>query len=489
MRKKSPSLAGRAVAAVLLTLVFYGLAICIAGAVLSIPVLEVVYAHRLHIKLALVCVVAGIAILVAICPRLDRFEAPGIRLNPQDHPSLFKLIGDVAGRAGQSVPAEVYLVPDVNAFVAERGGLLGIGSRRVMGIGLPLLEALNVSQFQGVVAHEFGHFHGGDTKLGRWVYKTHSALIRTLVSLQESFIQKPFVWYAKLFLRITNAISRQQEYAADAYAVEIAGRKAYAEGLRKVHGFAPAYDAFWRNEMAPVLGSGFQTGIAAGFGRFVAQPEIGKQIEQLVATQEREEKTDVYDTHPALTDRLAALQELPDTQMPENTEPALSLLKQVADQETALLRFQFGPERTSSLKPIPWEEVGDEVYLPHWRKASQEYAEVLGQFSIDRLPELARTPDALKRLVSSKAEGPLSAEEQHAAVERVLGAALTQALAAQGWQISALPGADVELAYEEHTVLPFKEVHDWGETEASAEAWSSRCQDLKLAGVPVLSPT
>jgi len=102
---------------------------------------------------------------------------------------------------------------------------------------------------------------------------------------------------------------------------------------------------------------------------------------------------------------------------------------------------------------------------------------------------LARSPDALNHLIAAKAEGPLSAEEQRAAVERVLGAALTHALAAQGWQISALPGADVELAHEGHTVLPFKEVHDWGETEAAAEAWTSRCQDLKLAGVPVLSPT
>jgi heat shock protein HtpX len=45
------------------------------------------------------------------------------------------------------MPAEFYVVDDVNAWVAERGGVLGIGGRRVMGIGLPLLQALSVSEF------------------------------------------------------------------------------------------------------------------------------------------------------------------------------------------------------------------------------------------------------------------------------------------------------------------------------------------------------
>ncbi len=487
MQRKSPSLVGRAVAAILLTVAFYGLAICIAAALLAIPVLEVVYAHRLHAKLAIVCVVAGFAIIAAIWPRFDRFQPPGIRLNRADHPGLFGLIGQVAAQAGQSVPADVYLVPEVNAFVSERGGVLGVGSRRVMGVGLPLLQALNVSQFLGVMAHEFGHFHGGDTKLGRWVYKTHAAIVRTLVNLQQSVIQKPFVLYAKLFLRITNAISRQQEYAADAFAVEIAGRKAYSEGLRKVHGLAPAYDAFWRNEMVPVLASRYRAQIAAGFGQFVSRPEIEQKIEESITRQEREEKTDVYDTHPALPDRLAAVRELPEKAGPEDTRRAISLLQGVNDLEIALLRFNFGPERTAGLKPVEWQAVGREVYLPHWRKTAQEYADVLRDVSVDRLPALAKSPDALIRVILAKAEKPLPREEQLAGVAGILGSALAQALATQGWEINAPPGADVELARNGLSVAPFREVAQWGKDENAAEAWSSRCRELGLAGIPVVS--
>ena len=63
--------------------------------------------------------------------------------------------------------------------VAERGGVMGAGSRRVMGVGLPLLDLLTVPQFRAVLAHEFGHFVGGDTRLGPWIYKTRAAIGRT----------------------------------------------------------------------------------------------------------------------------------------------------------------------------------------------------------------------------------------------------------------------------------------------------------------------
>src|SRR2546430_16869096 len=81
------------------------------------------------------------------------------------------------------MPTEVSLVADVNAFVTTRGGFMGFGSRRVMGLGLPLLQTLGVRELRAVLAHEFGHYHGGDTKLGPWIYKTRAAIGRTLQGL------------------------------------------------------------------------------------------------------------------------------------------------------------------------------------------------------------------------------------------------------------------------------------------------------------------
>jgi heat shock protein HtpX len=41
------------------------------------------------------------------------------------HPQLFAEIDGVARATGQAMPADVYLVPDVNAWVAQRGGMMG----------------------------------------------------------------------------------------------------------------------------------------------------------------------------------------------------------------------------------------------------------------------------------------------------------------------------------------------------------------------------
>ena len=51
-----------------------------------------------------------------------------------------------------------------------------------MAVGLPLLSVLNISEFRGLVAHEFGHYYSGDTSIGPWVYKTQAAMIHSFQS-------------------------------------------------------------------------------------------------------------------------------------------------------------------------------------------------------------------------------------------------------------------------------------------------------------------
>ena len=150
---------------------------------LYIPYAVWTYAGKLHANLVFFCALGAGTILWAILPRPDRFVPPGPPLHPMDHPKLFEVLAGIAKATQQQMPSEVYLTAEVNAWVIDRGGMMGFGSRRVMGLGLPLLEVLSVSQLRAVLAHEFGHFHGGDTKLGPWIYKTRAAIGRTLEGL------------------------------------------------------------------------------------------------------------------------------------------------------------------------------------------------------------------------------------------------------------------------------------------------------------------
>lgn len=295
----SSSLAGRALIALVLMVGFYVLALVIAAGLLLIVYAEATRAQHLHIKLLLLCVVGAGAILWSVLPRFDRFEPPGLVLERHQHPRLFAEIDGIARAVGQESPAEVFLVSDINAWVAQRGGLMGFGSRRVMGLGLPLLRVLGVTEFRAVLAHEFGHYDGGDTRLGPWIYKTRGAIGRTVHNLGQtgSLLQLPFLWYGKMFLRVTHAVSRRQEFVADALAARTVGAQPLSEGLRKVEGAAPAFQAYWQSECLPVLGAGFRPPIAEGFADFVQSRQVAKAMDEQVAQSLAAGTTDPYDTH------------------------------------------------------------------------------------------------------------------------------------------------------------------------------------------------
>src|SRR5687767_434104 len=207
----SQTLTARALLAVVLMFGFYALALGIAAALFWVPYAEYLYVGRVHIKLAAVCLGAGGAILWALVPRADRFEPPGPQLTPATAPRLFALVEKVARDTSQRPPEEVYLLNDVNAWVSHRGGVMGFGSKRVMGVGLPLLDNLSPKEIEAVIAHEFGHYCSGDVALGPWIYKTRAAIARTLAGVKETIFEAPFRWYGGMFLKMTMAVSRRQE--------------------------------------------------------------------------------------------------------------------------------------------------------------------------------------------------------------------------------------------------------------------------------------
>jgi hypothetical protein len=62
-----------------------------------------------------------------------------------------------------------------------------------LGIGLPLLSLLTVSQFPGILAHESAHFYGGDTKLAPFVYKARMSMPDTFRNIKPPFINNLFL--------------------------------------------------------------------------------------------------------------------------------------------------------------------------------------------------------------------------------------------------------------------------------------------------------
>src|SRR5207237_10899472 len=89
-------------------------------------------------------------------------HAQPLALNPAAEPLLFAFISKVCETIGAPFPNRIDLDCHLNASAAfRRGAVSFLGNDLVLTIGLPLVAALSLREFAGVLAHEFGHFTQG----------------------------------------------------------------------------------------------------------------------------------------------------------------------------------------------------------------------------------------------------------------------------------------------------------------------------------------
>lgn len=479
------NIALRAFLALLLTVGFYLLACGIAVGLIAIVVLQVVFTHRVIARLDLFAIVGGGLILWSIVPRRAPFVEPGPRLRPAAHPLLRDQLADIAGRVGEPMPSEVYVDLSMNAGVLRRGGLLGIGSRRVIVLGLPLLQLLTVSEMRAVLAHEFGHYHGGDTAIGPWVYRTRESIVRTIrhVGRFSSLLHVPFRWYGILFLRITQAVSRSQEFAADRLAAAAVGARPMTSALSKLDEGALALQLFMHSEFVPVVNAGLRPPLVGGFAHFLGQPPVREHLHRLVFEQPARAEAHPYDSHPATRDRIAALAGLDPGPDPGHELAAVSLLEQVAAIEQEALRRHLRPG-TPPLRELAWDQVGAQFVLPFWRQVIQENGPLLGAATVIDLPALAAVAAALGHRIPDASDACGEDWARQAGV-RLLRAALGVALAGQGWTVESQPGEPITLGFGPTAIRPVEIIDQMAEGRFDTADWASWCQEMGLARIPL----
>lgn len=491
-------MAVRAVLAIVLMVLFYALAVAGAAALvwLGIKVFELlIVANGRGVGLlglvALVCFVAAAVVLWSVLPRFDRFEPPGPEITEREQPELFAEIRTVAKATGQWMPVHVYLVYEVNAFVAQRGGLMGFGSRRVMGIGVPLMRALQVDELRAVLAHEMGHFYGGDTRLGPWIYKTRGALARTVVNLERvrnstdhwimvlfAGVRAPFRWFLIGFLRVSQAISRAQEYSADAVAVRAESQRALIDGLKKTHAASLAHPLYLNSEVAPLVMRGKLPAIGEGFTRFLASEQLAQALDKAIAHELEHGSGDSYDSHPLLRQRIEAARALPDSPVRDaDTRPAIELLRDAEALECADVTSHV--EQT--LDAISWEDAPAE-WAKLWREDLGELAGALENLTVTDVPT---TPQEIRRraIIAFGAahadEG--SDDDLRGWWRQMVGRALSLRLIEAGFTLSTMPGEPVRLSRDGEVIEPFIETNKYVAGEEPEEAWRARWAARGLA--------
>ena len=484
--RTGPSLAWRLAAAVALTIGFYTLAILIAAGLLAAAILPWVLRGSNNLWVTLTCFILGVTILVAIFPRRHKFEPYGVRLTDGNQPRMLTMIAEEAQTTGARAPDEVYATLEVNASVTEVRG------RRIMMVGVPLLHITSERGMRGIIAHEFGHYAGGDTRLGPWVWRTYDGVARTIDYLTDDdgddgwtqrAVRQPFIWYGNAFMRITAAIKRRQEFAADQLAARSAGRDAYTEALRRIHAYGLSFDAYWENEVAAVLRAGRRPPVVDGFAEYLRSRPIDEAATEFLDEQMKE-KTDRYDSHPSLSERLDALQACEPGE-PDDSAAALQLLRDPAELERELLAALVHPD-AAELPGLSWSDVGDEVYLARARAMRAEYGDVLGEAKVADLAGLAQDigpiAGALRR---REPELPDEAAPNFAAT--LLAEALLAALADDGWTVAAGLAEPVHACRGEEKIAPYDVVAELHDSGPAASAWRERAIELGIADLPLAS--
>lgn len=292
-----------------------------------------------------------------------------VRVSRDQAPELWAVAEALAGQAGTTAPTEIRVTSQANAMVTEESFLLGLipGRNRVLYIGVPLLAGMTADELRAVLCHEFGHYARKHTRLAAVVYRGSASLGATLGQLRQQRADRsrpgfrpdytwlllvPLSLYARLFYRLSRAVSRRQELEADAAAAAIVGPAVTADALRAVHAIGVCWEVFRAEVVAPMQRSGrMPDDVFSAFGALLAEPGFEPKLTRL-----RESLPELtasrLDTHPSFATRLDLLAAMPAVPLAGSSRPADSLIgarARVFERASRALT-------PLSAKPVPWRQ-------------------------------------------------------------------------------------------------------------------------------------
>lgn len=221
--------------------------------------------------------------------------AEGIELSPAEHPRLWAEIGELAAFAQTEPPTRIVIVGEVNAAVSESA------DQRELEIGLPLLATFTRGELRAVLAHELGHFAGGDTA-------ESAKILRRLVFLHHVREKAGLLWrwlftgYLQVFALAAGPAAREAELRADQLSVQAAGPETAAAAMRALVGVELTWQVLEDDYLSLFELAGRRASIREGMRSLLAAN--ADRIEPAVARALAEERHRATDTHPPLRERI-----------------------------------------------------------------------------------------------------------------------------------------------------------------------------------------
>ncbi len=292
-------------------------------------------------------------------------EPARITLEPEQEPLLFAFVQKICRLVGAPMPCRIDVDCEINASASLRQGLWS--QDLVLTIGLPLASGLDMRQFAGVLAHEFGHFAQGAgmrltyviRRINYWfarvVYERDSwdvSLERTArntdwriaIVLQAA---RGCVWVTRRILAALmhagTAIScfmlRQMEYDADSYEAKVAGGEAFASTASQLRVLNVATQVAYEDVRQSWTSNRLPESLPLLIDHKAASlpSEVRQELSAAIASA----KTGWFDTHPCDADRIRAVERLREPGVFRITEPAAGLFSDFAELSKRVTRHHY----------------------------------------------------------------------------------------------------------------------------------------------------
>jgi predicted Zn finger-like uncharacterized protein len=290
---------------------------------------------RAAVLIYFVPMIAGAAIVAFLLKPLFARSTRGREsraLDPETEPLLFAFVDGIYNAVGAPRPVRIEVTGDVNAGARFDGGPLRLFQNDlVLSIGLPLVAGLDIKQFAGVLAHEFGHFSQGTgmrvsyliRSINMWfarvVYERDawdSNLARLTASggrfgLLFGGLAMAAIWLTRRVLWVlmvaghaaSGFLSRQMEFDADCYEARMVGARIFTSRCWRLRELNRAESGAYSD----IMSSWRQNRLPDNLPKLVLAN--GPQIPADVMAEYRKEmgqaKTGLFDTHPSDRDRIA----------------------------------------------------------------------------------------------------------------------------------------------------------------------------------------
>ena len=268
--------------------------------------------HSLALRLALAILPATLAVTVARWLFVVNPLPRGIVLAPDEALRFRRVVGRLCDQLRVPMPDRLLISNDLNAAVITRPrhGLWG-PMESVLVVGLPLLQSVNPRQLQAILAHEIAHL--GRQRAGDKAWSAHFRAwwlravdrIDNCPDIISRLVSVPLRPFSDRFVLSLLELSHLEEFEADAVAADMVGAEALAEALIEVALKAQILDAAtWLVDPGRIV-----SGDAVGPSGLLddGHRDALRELRGVLCTAELLDEPGP-ELHPALGDRLAALQ-------------------------------------------------------------------------------------------------------------------------------------------------------------------------------------